>query len=424
MRFAHLTWLGLSIGVALLPAADEQRLALVQKAQADFDRVQLSSAPQLTDAYQCVQTQAAMLAIATPEELPVVEYRKGYCTLVRATINHVSTDFSQAAADFDKAVEAWPGRMQAAAAKKLPVERLPSGLRALAAVAHLEASLDEATVERARKELFGAAANPTCTSALMTVAFCQASVEMGRRWMGWLALRTDDLFEAERNFSNAVGTGWREWVAGRKAFLDRNYREAAAQYQQAIALVPRQEPASFIERLGPPRDVAAELTDLGAAQLLAGDSQAAIATLDAAAKAQPSNARVLFLRARAKELAGQASAALSDYNLASRAAFAGAQDLASGEAHLYRGIMYYRRRDFSHAEDEFASALNFEIPAAFRADAVAWRHLAAVAGGSCEASRQNLQRSLESVSPYFPKEEARQLVAACPATTAGARAAQ
>ena len=255
----------------------------------------------------------------------------------------------------------------------------------------------------------------------MTVAFCQSAVEMGRRWLGWMALQREDLGEAERDFTNAAGTGWREWVAGRKAFVSGNYREAAAQYRKAVDLSPKDEPASFAERLGPPWNYPSRLTDLGAAQVLAGDTAAAIATLDTAAKAQPENARVLYLRARAKELAGQMEPALADYNLASRTAYAAARDLASGEAHLYRGILLYRRKDYSHAEDEFASALNFEIPASLRPDAVAWRHLAAVAAGSCEASRQNLERSLTATSPFFPKDEARKISAACPTTTAGTR---
>ena len=77
--------------------------------------------------------------------------------------------------------------------------------------------------------------------------------------------------------------------------------------------------------------------DLGGAELLAGDEAAAIASLNQSAKEDPSDARSLYLRARAKELSGQMEGALADYNLASRNAFAAAKELASGEAHLYRG---------------------------------------------------------------------------------------
>ena len=107
-------------------------------------------------------------------------------------------------------------------------------------------------------------------------------------------------------------------------------------------------------------------------------------------------------------------AALADYSLASRTALADAQDLSSGEAHLYRGVLLYRRKDYSHAEDEFSSALNFDISTTLRPDAEAWRHMAAVAAGSCGSSRAALEESLTQVTPYFPKDEARALAAACP----------
>ena len=74
----------------------------------------------------------------------------------------------------------------------------------------------------------------------------------------------------------------------------------------------------------------------------------------AAVKDETPDARSLYLRARAKELAGQPEAAHADYNMASRTAFA-TGGAASGEAHLYRGILFYRRSDFAHAEDEGSS---------------------------------------------------------------------
>jgi hypothetical protein len=57
--------------------------------------------------------------------------------------------------------------------------------------------------------------------------------------------------------------------------------------------------------------------------------------------------------------------------------------------------------------------LNFAIPDNLRSDAAAWRHLAAVAGGSCAAEREYLESSLAAVSPYFPKQEARAAAASC-----------
>ena len=147
--------------------------------------------------------------------------------------------------------------------------------------------------------------------------------------------------------------------------------------------------------------------------MLRGDPKVAVATLDAAVKADPAYPRALFLRARAKALQGQTDAAIADYNLASRSAFAEATNLASGEAHLYRGIALYLRKDYARAEDEFSSALNFEIPDDLKPDAGAWRNMAAVAGGSCGSSREKLETALETASPYFPKNDARTLAFSC-----------
>jgi tetratricopeptide (TPR) repeat protein len=178
----------------------------------------------------------------------------------------------------------------------------------------------------------------------------------------------------------------------------------------------RDQSASVRERLEPTPNIPESLMELGGAQLLSGDLTAARASLDAALKADPALARAAYLRARVDEMGGNPAQAIAEYNLASRTAFANAKELASGEAHLYRGILMYRRKDYGHAEDEFASALNFEIPSLLRPDAVAWRHMAAVAGGSCGASRHFLEDSLATVSPYFPKDEARAVAATCPLT--------
>ena len=171
------------------------------------------------------------------------------------------------------------------------------------------------------------------------------------------------------------------------------------------------------QALGPRPRIPIALADLGAARMLAGDLPGAITTLDASLQADPKNSHALFLRARAKELAGRKDDALADYNLASRTAFAEARDLASGDAHLYRGILLFRRQDFVAAEQEFANSLNFDMTESLRPDARAWRQYAAVAQGSCGAARDSLTQALAAVSPYFPREEARAAAAACTTTS-------
>ena len=106
---------------------------------------------------------------------------------------------------------------------------------------------------------------------------------------------------------------------------------------------------------------------------------------------------------------------IADLELASRTAFANdSVPGAGGQAHLYRGVALYRKKDFTRAEQEFSSALNFDSGPA-KEDATAWRHMAAVAGGSCGTSASMLEQSLDRTSSYFPKDEAEALLKRCPA---------
>jgi hypothetical protein len=98
--------------------------------------------------------------------------------------------------------------------------------------------------------------------------------------------------------------------------------------------------------------------------------------------------------------------------MASRTAFAAAQDLASGEAHLYRGIVLFRRKDFARGRGVCERA-EFRDDDSLLPDARAWRHLSAVAGGSCGRPASRLSAALNTVSPFFPRDEARSMAATC-----------
>ena len=391
-------------------AADEARLALELKAQTDFERVFLASAPTLHDTTSCIQTQASMAPVATPEDLPLVHFRKGYCTLAEATINGESSEFLQAASEFDKATEAWSAR-NAAFAKKRPPEPLPSVFPVMASISRYKAGKGDG------KEIAAAMAAHNCPVNVIPAERCEAILTIGREWLGWSVLERDDIDGAAREFP--AGSVWTNWVAAKQAFRDRKYTDAAAAYKRAVDAWDSQARTSnqpFMQRLAPPMDLSVAYTELGGAQFLAGNNNGAIASLNQAVRQDSTNARALYLRARAKESAGQQEAAIADYNLAARTALAKSEGQA-GEAHLYRGISLYRHKEFEAAEDEFTNALNFDISAASRADAVGWRRLAAVASGSCEVGRKYLEESLPTVSPYFPREEARRAIGECSATT-------
>jgi len=369
----------LCVSVVNLSAADKDHLTMLANAQAAFDRVDRATSPPLADSSACVQTQAAMLSVALPGEESELHYRKGFCQLAVAAVTHAPSTFADAAAELDRtgaSMLAWLAR-RAGRLTDQPVWNKPD----------------------------------SCPKS------CEPLIPAANLWLGWLELNAGNLDAASTQFSSQPGSGWPAYVNAARAYRSGHYAEAAGGYRETLDIWTRAQnqtnpPLSLL--LAPPRDIPQLLIELGGAQMLADDPTRAVATLDRVVQISPT-ARAYFLRARAKEMAGRSEAALADYNLASRAAFAAATDLASGEAHLYRGILLFRRRDYIRAEEEFASALNFDIAPALRPDASAWRHLAAVASGFCGASRRYLEQSLPSVSPYFPKAEAEAMAAGCPA---------
>jgi hypothetical protein len=398
------------LAASLLVAADDQIVALQRKAKAAFDNATLSAQPQLGETSDCVQTQAQLLPVASSYDSPVISYRKGYCALMAAALSQNPAGFKDAAGAFDQAITNWPGRVRAT--KGRSPEPAPSVLMALSAIARLQAGAETGAAD----DLSVGVGRNTCSAELMTAAGCQAVFRTGREWLGWMALRQDDLPQARRDLADQPDSFWKHWVEGKQAFAEARYRDAAIAYGASVELWRNSQErwrGNWILRLGPQPQMGLALTDLGGARLLAGEPAAAIASLDTAIKVDAQNARAYYFRARAKELAGQADAATADYNLASRTAYASAENLVSGEGHLYRGIFLFRRKEYSRAEDEFAGALNADIAPALRADAVAWRHMAAVAGGACDTSRRLLAESLGSVSPYFPRADALALAASC-----------
>jgi tetratricopeptide (TPR) repeat protein len=404
--------------VLVLQAADERQLALALQAQSDFDRVEAELTAQPRDTAACIQSQAAFLPVAAPEERALILFRKGYCALASAAIAQDPTQFSEAAVSFEQAIETWPARVAAASKQHLPPPQVPSALRVFAAVSRLEQNASVGLIDTHEAQLAAAVDHATCEAVVMAPDFCQAAVRLGNLWLGWIALQRGDSIAAASRFAGAPLTGWPRWLEGRQAFGAGDYKKAASRYGDAFDIwreAERDQTLPTMQRLSPRPDMAATLAAFGEAQLLSGNATGAIESLTGAMKSDPSKARPIYLRARAKEATGQADSAVADYNLASRTAFAAAAGRSSGEAHLYQGILLYQRKDWPRAEDEFADALNFDIPAAMKSDATAWRHLAAVASGSCGASREYLERSLGSVSPDFPKDDARSALAACAA---------
>jgi tetratricopeptide (TPR) repeat protein len=396
-----------------LCGTDARKLALETAAQADFDLV-LTAPPELAAATKCLQSQAMLLAVATPEETPSIVFRKAYCQLANAAVTQNRTALGQAAETFDEAI----ADGEAASGKQKTPFNIPSTWRILASIARLNAGAPPESQEQALSRAVDADAEDWsgCHGNAAAVEFCHSVHQLGSAWLGWIALQRGDPFAAERLFANGNTPAWTKWVAGMSAYRQGNYADAAADYGQAIGMWREARPDSLVREMSPRQAMSEALADWGGAQLAANDPNGALTNLDAAVKTDSTNARALYLRGLAKQHLGRNDAALDDLNLASRAAFSKNGDAGAAEGRLYRGISLYWRKEFMRAEDEFAGALNGGIAPSWQSDARAWRLLAAVAGGACGDSRRALEGAMASISPYFPKTEARAAFAACPST--------
>jgi hypothetical protein len=395
-----------------LHGADARKLALEAVAQADFDRV-LAIAPDLAAATKCLQSQAMVLAVATPGETAPILFRKAYCQLANAAATQNRAAIGQAAEMFDEAIA--DGEAQSAK-QKIPFN-VPSTWHILASVARLDAGVPPESQEQLLSRVLDADAGWSgCQGNAAEVEFCHTVHQLGSAWLGWIALKRGDLLAAGRRFANTNAEGWKRWVAGMDLYRQANYAGAAADYGQALGMWRAARRDSLAQQMSPRPGMSEALADWGGAQLAANDLNGALANLDAAVKADSANARALYLRGLTKQHLGRNDAAMEDLNLASRAAFAKNGDASAAEAHLYRGISLYWRKEFMRAEDEFASAMNGGVAEPWQSDARAWRLLAAVAGGACGDSRRALESAMTSISPFFPKADAHSVSTACPAT--------
>ncbi len=401
------------LGAIPLHGTDARKLALETAAQADFDRV-LTAPPELASATKCLQSQAMLLAVATPEETSPIVFRKAFCQLANAAATQNRTAMGQAAEMFDEAI----ADVETPSAKQKIPMNVPPTWRILASVARLNAGAPPESQEQPLSRAVDVDAGDWsgCQGNATAVEFCHTVHKLGSAWLGWIALQRGDPFAAERRFANGNAPGWTKWVAGMGAYRQGDYASAAADYGSAIGMWRDARPNSLVQEIGPRPTMSEALADWGGAQLAANDPIGALANLDAAVKADSTNARALYLRGLTKQHLGRNDAALDDLNLASRAAFSKNGDASAAEGRLYRGISLYWRKEFMRAEDEFAGALNAGIAGPWQSDARAWRLLAAVAGGACGDSRRALDSAMVSISPYFPKTEARAASAACPAT--------
>lgn len=391
------------------PGRATDDLAVLSRAVSDYERVDLSSRPNLKDAIACIQSQAALLPASRPDQQYLAHFRKGVCELVagRLRSGENTKELKDAVGDFQQAISKWP------AVATGTTEVVTGALRTALTVARLHASGEQADFESAATDFEAILARPSCPGTLlMSMSACERYVDLGRLWLGWIRYRQGRLSDAERLLERSPNSVWYHRVVALRAFEAERYPDAVWWFEKAVA---DPAPAGVLGVLAPAVDTQVLQFDLGRSRLYAGKTAEAMAPLNAAIKTNPQNAQALFLRGRAREMLGEPREAQTDFELASRTAFANVNvPFESGYAHYYRGVSLFRRKDFQRAENEFSSALNFEIAETAKADVQGWRSMAAVAGGACEASSGALREAIPRTSPVFPKLEATQLLDSCP----------
>jgi tetratricopeptide (TPR) repeat protein len=398
---------------ALVPAVRET--ALEAKARSDFERVAGTTTPRPEDTSTCVQSQAELMPIARPELRSLVHYRKGYCWLVSAGFSSEPGSFRDAASELDLAISEWTPKEPA------PV---PPIFRMLTAFARVAEAGRQGSLSASAGDLQNFLLDVDCATFPPAYgAFCPEVVKAAYVWLAWSAGERGAPQEAAHLVQRAPASPWKPWLEARAAALRQDWPEAVRLEREAIewwtgsaARVP-----GLISILAPRPDLARAWYELAASQWRTSDYRGVIQSLDRSLTLDPRNAPALFLRARAREMSGAAPGATQDFELAARTAYTG-DEASSALGHLYQGVALFRRKEYGQAESEFAIAVSAGPDESARADATAWWRMAAVAQGACGASIEYLERSLASVSAFFPKQEARQWITRCRATAPSAGA--
>ena len=233
-------------------------------------------------------------------------------------------------------------------------------------------------------------------------------LETGRQWLGWIALRDGALDDAARVLSGVrrfrlepVGAGPPQFRGGLAT------RDAVTSYTRAIEMwgsasgrsPPSPRTRSASQHAGRRSPISA------APNCWPATCAAAIRTLDIVHQGRPSHAHAHSSCGRAPselsrpERRGACRLQPRQPDRLRRRAGSGQRrgpSLPRHPALSPEGFRARRGRILQRAEFR-------ESRRRCRQDAAAWRHLSAVAGGSCASAREFLEGSLARVSPFFPK---------------------
>ena len=397
----------LATGLSSTAAFAADSVAAAIRANSDFEVVDRSPRPSATDAQACVKSHEALIGVSKPDDLYLVHYRSGYCTLFWALATGESLLYQRSAQEFAHAVASYPK-------SKGPA---PAGIRILQIIARLEQGRTAGSYPDTQMQLKSLVADTACTtSAAMQASFCLQLIDVARTWVAWLSFEREDYPEALRTFSMHAGArlangaqAWQSIIEGQSSLKQAPKEENAAALDKGLRrwIDARDDPVpDMVILFGPRPNLAGLYLQLANLNDALGKHSAAIAAYDIALRENPSLSRALFLRGKSKEALELWQTALADYALAFEVAQThNDTSWAAGDAKFRRGVVFFRAKDYKAAQAEFSAALGSPLSEVSRADLTAWRVMAAVAGGDC-TSAGVLETSTRAASDLFPKVQA------------------
>ncbi len=344
-----------------------------------FEKIEaVSGIPRAEDIGVCMQTQQDALKAASTSERALLLARSSYCQFLRAALSATPVDLKGAALALTRA--RGEGKNDSA-----PLLLVTAG------IAGLKSNPSAAPDAPAIQNLTALLPTLNCLNAgFAGVKTCNGLQRAGYLWVGWSALANNRRADAETAFRHGESAAWISCIAGKAALETNRWQDAALAFTSAASAWSGA--MSFSDWLGPQLPPGELAGDVAWSRAMSGDTQAALAPLNAALAARPTDARLLFLRARMRESIPDLEAAI--------------KNAPPNDAHFYRGVLQVRQHQY------VAAALEFDA-APPRPDLEAWRSLTRAATGQCAQDAGAMDQLAASASPLFPKKEYQAEVLQC-----------
>jgi tetratricopeptide (TPR) repeat protein len=362
----------LCVFVNVLAAKDRKSDIAAKEA---FEELESQPAPQADALYQCAVTQLGVIRNGRSQRALALP-RDAYCRFLLSLVA-ADKDALQKAPDLLRKAQG-DGRNHMA-----PL------LEILAILARLQNGTGDVSV------LAVAIPRVNCPQVeFVNERTCTYILNAARIWSGHSDLIANRLEPAKKILVAAGDSGWIAWSSGLAFLGEREWRPAAASLSQAAKQWSASAGSSNLtELLSPAHDLPAVLANLGYAQFMDNNLEAALAALDGAIAARPTDANSLYLRARIRETLGLSGPAMSDLEAAAKA----------DPTHFMEGVLLCRQGKNKEAAEAFEKAPD-TAP-----DLAAWKLLAQ----GCDAPADRLAAAAGTASRLFPQQEASRMALDC-----------